>query len=162
MHTKHICYLMNSNIEVKEIDNEIYSQFKQDNWFIRNERHDIKLGLYWENKLISVLGATKKTSNIEIHNLVMLHEIVSNTLNYFVDFIRHNYEYNKILLFNSNDLHLKIVKDKNITFTYKPYSFYYNQTKNIILNKKHRKYLYKNDTMFLCYTSGMTVYTLVD
>lgn len=162
MHTKHICYLMNSNIEVKEIDNEIYSQFKQDNWFIRNERHDIKLGLYWENKLISVLGATKKTSNIEIHNLVMLHEIVSNTLNYFVDFIRHNYEYNKILLFNSNDLHLKIVKDKNITFTYKPYSFYYNQTKNIILNKKHRKYLYKNDTMFLCYTSGMTVYTLAD
>ena len=89
---------------VKEIDNNSYIKFNQQNWFKRANRYKIKLGLFKENELISTLGARMKKGNIEIHDIVLLNKTVENIITYFIDFIKKHYSYNKILLLSDNDL----------------------------------------------------------
>lgn len=155
IHTGNRQYLPDTYITVKEIDNNSYIKFNQQNWFKRVNRYKIKLGLYKENELISTLGVRMRKGNIEIHNIVLLNKIVKNTITYFIDFIKKHYSYNKILLLSDNDLQLFNLNKENKQ-CFREYYFYYDYKKENLSNKK----LYSSTLSFLCYTSGITVYTL--
>lgn len=155
IHTGNIQYLSDAYIMVKEIDNNSYIKFNQQNWFKRANRYKIKLGLFKENELISTLGARMKKGNIEIHDIVLLNKTVENIITYFIDFIKKHYSYNKILLLSDNDLQLFNLNKENKQ-RFREHYFYYDYKKEKLSNKK----LYGSTLSFLCYTSGIIVYTL--
>lgn len=150
------------NILVKQISNDIYESYKKVYWFNREERTNIKIGIYDEDTLVCITSARETHKDIHVTNIIPCKQInISKIIQYIVTYLQKQGK--PIKLYMKHDLAQESINIvQSTTKKYTREVFYYDQSKNIILSKVYNKKLYGNDIKYLCYTSGITEYTIYE